>query len=148
MTELTGLAEKLKRAGHKLTAPRRAVVEVLEQDGEHLSPNEVLARGRQIYPRLSRATVYRTLDLLTGLGLIRPIYLHDTSQRYVTAQGGHHHLVCIDCGVAFEFEQCEADQLTVTLSERFQFEIHSHLLEFYGLCETCKQDQEINHNVS
>ena len=141
MTELTGLAEKLKRAGHKLTAPRQAVVQVLEQEGSHLSPNEILVQGRQIYPRLSRATVYRTLDVLTDLGLIRPIYLHDTSQRYVTAQGGHHHLVCTDCGTAYEFERCEADQLAVTLTERFGFEIHSHLLEFYGLCHTCKQDQ-------
>lgn len=141
MSELTGLAEKLKRAGHKLTAPRQAVVQVLEQEGEHLSPNEILAQGRTIYPKLGRATVYRTLDLLTDLGLIRPIYLHDASQRYVTAQGGHHHLVCTDCGIAFEFEQCEADQLAVTLAERFGFEIHSHLLEFYGLCHTCKQDQ-------
>jgi Fur family ferric uptake transcriptional regulator len=140
MTELTGLAEKLKRAGHKLTAPRQAVVQVLEQEGSHLSPNEVLAQGRHIYPRLSRATVYRTLDLLTDLGLIRPIYLHDTSQRYVTAQGGHHHLVCTDCGVAFEFEQCEADRLAEMLARQFRFEIHSHLLEFYGLCHTCKQD--------
>lgn len=141
MSELSGLAARLKVAGYKLTAPRQAVVQVLEQKGEHLSPNEVLTLGQQIYPKLSRATVYRTLDLLTDLGLIRPIYLHDTRQRYVTVQGGHHHLVCIDCGTAFEFERCDVDRLVMTLSERFRFEIHSHLLEFYGLCESCKRDQ-------
>jgi Fur family ferric uptake transcriptional regulator len=139
MSELTDLSEKLKRAGHKLTVPRRAVVQVLEQAGKHLSPNEVLTQGKQIYPKLSRASVYRTLDLLTGLGLIRPIYLHDTSQRYVTGQGGHHHLVCTHCGAAFEFESCHADQLVAALSERFDFEIHNHLLEFYGVCQDCKQ---------
>ncbi len=138
MSELADLATKLKRAGYKLTAPRQAVVQVLEHEGEHLSPNEVLALGRQIYPQLSRATVYRTLDLLTDLGLVRPIYLGDNRQRYVSGQGGHHHLVCIDCGAAFEFEGCQADRLAVTLSEKFQFEIHSHLLEFYGLCQTCR----------
>ena len=141
MCDLSDLAARLKVAGYKLTAPRQAVAQVLEQEGLHLSPNEILAQGKQIYPKLSRATVYRTLDLLTELGLIRPIYLHDASQRYVTTQGGHHHLVCTDCGAAFEFEQCEADQLAVTLTERFGFEIHSHLLEFYGLCRICKQDQ-------
>ena len=91
MSELAVLATKLKRAGYKLTAPRQAVEQVLEHEGEHLSPNEVLALGRQIYPQLSRATVYRTLDLLTDLGLVRPIYLGDNRQRYVTGQGGHHH---------------------------------------------------------
>ena len=141
MSDLNGLAARLKVAGYKLTAPRQAVAHVLEQEGPHLSPNEILARGKQIYPKLSRATVYRTLDLLTELGLIRPIYLHDASQRYVTAQGGHHHLVCTDCGAAFEFEQCDADQLVATLSERFCFEVHSHLLEFYGHCEICKPNQ-------
>jgi Fur family ferric uptake transcriptional regulator len=139
MSELTGLTAKLKRAGYKLTEPRLAVIQVLEQEDKHLSPEEVLALGQHIYPMLSRATVYRTLDLLTELGLIRPIYLGDTRQRYVTAQGGHHHLVCTDCGAAFEFEGCQANQLAAVLSERFGFEIHSHLLEFYGLCETCRQ---------
>jgi Fur family ferric uptake transcriptional regulator len=144
MSELNGLAQKLKRAGHKLTAPRRAVIQVLEEEGQHLSPNEVLAHGRHIYPRLSRASVYRTLDLLTGLGLIRPIYLHDTSQRYVTGRGGHHHLVCTHCGAAFEFETCHADQLAASLSERFGFEIRNHLLEFYGLCQDCKgEDKDV-----
>lgn len=141
MSELSGLAARLKRAGYKLTAPRQAVVQVLEEEGKHLSREEVLALGQQIYPKLSRATVYRTLDLLTDLGLIRPIYLGDTRQRYVTAQGGHHHLVCTDCGAAFEFERCQAHQLAMTLSEQFHFEIHSHLLEFYGLCEICKREQ-------
>ncbi len=142
MSELSGLAAGLKVAGYKLTSPRKAVLQVLEQEGDHLSPNEVLMLGQQFYPKLSRATVYRTLDLLTDLGLIRPIYLHDTSQRYVTAQGGHHHLVCIDCGTAFEFGRCDVDRLAVNLSEQFRFEIHSHLLEFYGFCETCNRDQE------
>ena len=141
MSEMSELAPRLKQAGYRLTAPRQAVIQVLEKEGQHLSPSEVLALGRQVYPTLSRATVYRTLDMLTDLGLIRPIYLHDTSQRYVTALGGHHHLVCTDCGISFEFEQCEAGQLAVMLADRFRFEIHSHLLEFYGLCHNCKQDQ-------
>lgn len=138
MSELTGLAARLKRAGYKLTDARLAVIEVLEREDKHLSSDEVLALGQYIYPKLSRATVYRTLDVLVELGLIRPIYLGDSRQRYVTAQGGHHHLVCVECGAAFEFKHCQADELAVQLSQQFHFEIHSHLLEFYGFCETCK----------
>ena len=138
MSELTGLAARLKRAGYKLTDARLAVIDVLEREGKHVSSDEVLALGQHVYPKLSRATVYRTLDVLVELGLIRPIYLGDTCQRYVTAQGGHHHLVCIECGVTFEFEHCQADELAARLSQQFHFEIRSHLLEFYGLCETCK----------
>lgn len=132
------LAEALRRAGYKLTAPRRAVIQVLEQEGEHLSSAEVWALGRQIYPFLSRATVYRTLELLTDLGLIRPILLNDTAQRYVSGKGGHHHLVCNVCGAVFEFERCGVDRLAAELAERFNFQIRSHLLEFYGICHACQ----------
>ncbi|PWH20598.1 MAG: transcriptional repressor [Ardenticatenia bacterium] len=134
------LAEALRRAGYKLTAPRKAIIQVLEQEGEHLSSGEVLMLGRQIYPLLSRATVYRTLGLLTDLGLIRPILLKekDTAQRYVTSEGGHHHLVCSTCGTVFEFERCNADYLAAELAERFDFQIRSHLLEFYGTCHACQ----------
>ena len=132
------LSARLKRAGYKLTAPRAAVTRVLENAHGHLSPGDVLALGRQTYPGLSRASVYRTLDLLTGLGLIRPILLGDTSQRYVANEGGHHHLVCGVCGAVFEFDRCGLDRLAVTLAEEYGFEIHSHLLEFYGTCQACR----------
>ncbi|MCS7259590.1 MAG: transcriptional repressor [Anaerolineae bacterium] len=121
-----------------MTAPRKAIVQVLEQEGKHLSSNEVLVLGRRIYPLLSRATVYRTLELLTNLGLIRPILLNDTAQRYVNGEGGHHHLVCSVCGAVFEFERCGIDRLAAELAERFDFRIRSHLLEFYGICRTCQ----------
>jgi len=131
-------AEALRRAGYKMTAPRKAIVQVLEQEGEHLSSGEVWALGRRIYPPLSRATVYRTLELLTNLGLIRPILLKDTAQRYVSGEGGHHHLVCSTCGAVFEFERCGVDRLAAELAERFDFQIRSHLLEFYGVCRNCQ----------
>jgi Fur family transcriptional regulator, ferric uptake regulator len=138
MAELIGLSAKLKRAGYKLTAPRRTVVQVLENEGEHLSSNEVLELGRQTHPTLSRATVYRTLELLTELGLVRPILLGDTSQRYVASEGGHHHLVCSDCGAVLDFDRCGVDRLADSLAEQHGFQIRSHLLEFYGTCRECQ----------
>jgi Fur family ferric uptake transcriptional regulator len=138
MPEATDLSLKLKHAGYKLTAPRRAVVQVLEEEGEHLSCHEVLALGRKLYPALSRATVYRTLDLLTELGFIRPILLGDASQRYVASEGCHHHLVCGGCGATYEFDRCGVDQLAMMLAGQYHFQIRSHLLEFYGTCKDCQ----------
>ncbi len=132
------LADSLRQAGYKLTAPRLAVLRVLEAEGEHLSPAEVLERGRAIYPTLSRATVYRTLELLTGLGVIRPIYLGDGGPCFTYARGGHHHLVCSACGAVIEFNECVVGELAQTLSDQFGFQIKSHLLEFYGLCGDCQ----------
>lgn len=128
----------MQAAGYRLTAPRRAVLRVLEETGVHLRPEEVLERARQIHPGLGRATVYRTLALLTGLGLLRPIRLGG-SPRLARVQGGHHHLVCLACGHSFSFPDCHEEELAEELAARFNFQIKSHLLEFYGLCPDCQE---------
>jgi Fur family ferric uptake transcriptional regulator len=138
MSTICNLAEQLKKAGYKLTPARRAVIEVLETEVEHPSHQQILEEGQKIYPKLSRATVYRTMELLVELRLVRPLYLNDPTQRFVSATGGHHHLVCSSCGKIFEFDQCTVDQLATELSGKYNFEIFSHLLEFHGLCETCQ----------
>lgn len=137
MSTISGLTQKLKQAGHKLTPARLAVIEVLESYNDHFNHAEILEAGRKIYPQLSRATVYRTMDLLVSLQLVRPLYLNDPTQRFISASGGHHHLVCCKCGNTVEFDHCTADQLSRELSEKYNFQIHNHLLEFQGLCETC-----------
>jgi Fur family ferric uptake transcriptional regulator len=138
MNSISGLAEKLKQAGYKLTRPRQAVIDVLESHPEHMSHDQILRAGRKIFPQLSRATVYRTMDLLVELDLLRPMYLNDPTQRFVSGYGGHHHLVCSGCGTVFEFEHCTVDQLAQELSQKYRFQIQGHLLEFYGKCEVCQ----------
>jgi Fur family ferric uptake transcriptional regulator len=133
---------RLRLAGYKITPPRLAVLEVIEQKGEHLNPNEILEQAKVIHPALGRATVYRTLDLLTQLGVVRPIYVGESGPTYIRADGNHHHLVCSRCGQVVDFDQCVADQMTHELSDRFGFEIMSHLLEFYGLCANCSTTKE------
>jgi Fur family ferric uptake transcriptional regulator len=139
MSTICDLAQQLKMAGYKLTPARSAVIQVLEKHtGGHLSHNQILVEGQKIYPKLSRATVYRTMELLVKLRLVRPLYLNDATQRFVSASGGHHHLVCSSCGQFFEFDHCSVEQLAHELSEKYDFQIYSHLLEFHGLCQTCQ----------
>jgi Fur family transcriptional regulator, ferric uptake regulator len=138
MSVISDLSQQLKRAGYKLTPARLAIAEVLETNPEHLSHDEILEEGKKLYPRLSRATVYRTLELLVELRLVRPIYLNEPTQRFVSAAGGHHHLVCSSCGQTFEFDHCTVQQLAQELAERFNFQIQNHLLEFQGLCRGCQ----------
>ena len=138
MSSMSNLAQAVKRAGYKLTCPRLAVIEVLETHPEHLSHNQILAEGKKICPQLSRATVYRTMELLVELNLVRPLYLSDATQRFVSAAGGHHHLVCSSCGAIVEFEHCTVAHLAQELSEMYDFEIRSHLLEFHGICKQCQ----------
>ena len=132
------MLERLRYTGHKLTPPRLAVLQVMEESHEHLSHSEILERGQAIYPALGRATVYRTLELLTNLGIVRPIYLGDQSVCFTRADGAHHHLICSECRQVIEFDECVIDELQETLSQRLNFEIRGHLLEFYGLCDRCQ----------
>lgn len=130
--------ERLRRAGWKITPARLAVLKVFEAEHEHLSPDEVLTRGRKICPALGRATVYRTLDLLTGLGVLRPIYLGDRRPCFTRIAEGHHHLVCSQCDRVTEFDDRGVRQIARRLSRKLGFEVQSHLLEFYGRCGKCR----------
>jgi len=138
VTEFSRLAQQLKKAGYKLTPARLAVLQVLENNHDHLCHNQILEEGQKIYPKLSRATVYRTMDTLVELQLMRPLYLNDPTQRFVSAAGGHHHLICTKCGATIEFDSCTVDVLAQKLETQFGFEIHNHLLEFQGTCAGCR----------
>ncbi|MFQ5945289.1 MAG: Fur family transcriptional regulator [Anaerolineae bacterium] len=133
------LSAHLTKAGYRLTQPRRAVLEVLEAEGEHLKPHQVMERAQTLHPSVGRATVYRTLELLSRLGLIRPMYLGDLAPSFSRSAGGHHHVVCTNCGTAVEIEECAAEDLSAALSKRLGFRITSHLLEFAGLCADCQE---------
>jgi Fe2+ or Zn2+ uptake regulation protein len=136
--EVSKLASKLRQSGYKLTPARLAIIEVLETSHDHLCHTQILEEGKKIYPKLSRATVYRTMNILVEQRLMRPLYLNDPTQRFVSAAGGHHHLICTRCGSIIEFDHCTADALARQLAEKFGFQIHSHLLEFQGTCVDCQ----------
>lgn len=134
----TDLIHRLRAAGYKITPPRLAVLEVIQREGEHFNPQEILVQAQAIHAQTGRATVYRTLELLTQLGIVRPIYVGEGSPTYIRADHAHHHLVCSHCGQIVEFDACAADLMGCELERRFGFRITSHLLEFYGVCAQCR----------
>lgn len=138
MSKEISFIARLRDAGYKITPPRLAVLEVIEQEGEHLDPAQILRRAQSIHPAIGRATVYRTLELLTQLNIVRPIYVGEHGPTYIRAEGGHHHLVCSTCGIVIDFDQCMAGDMMRDLTDRFGFQIQSHLLEFYGTCANCQ----------
>ena len=132
------VSERMQLAGYKLTPPRLAVLQVLDETDEHLSRAQILERVQAVQPAIGRATVYRTLELLIRLGVVRPIYLGEQNVCFTRADRGHHHLICSECGQVVEFDECTVGQLQETLAQRLNFDIRGHLLEFYGLCERCQ----------
>jgi Fur family transcriptional regulator, ferric uptake regulator len=132
-------AQRLRDAGYKLTNARIAVLNVLEQHGGHLTSAQVLDAVSEVDASIGRASVFRTLELLTTMAIIRPTYI-DSSQTptYVLLPDGHHHhIVCTQCNRVIEFEECELEELTHKLEDLHNIKLTGHLLEFYGTCDDC-----------
>jgi Fur family ferric uptake transcriptional regulator len=135
-----GIIQQLSLAGHRITLPRRAVIRALLEDEGYLSPSQVHERARAYCPTVGLVTVYRTLDLLAGLGFVRRIHIEDGCRGYAAASHGHrHHLVCRTCGATVEFEGCDLLPFVARVSRETGYAIEDHLLELVGLCTTCQQ---------
>ena len=137
--ELTPRAVRLRDAGHKLTNARLTVLSVLEESGGHITSAEVLERVNAADPSIGRASVFRTLDLLTSLSIIRPTYMNSslTPTYVLLPDGHHHHIICTNCNRVIEFEDCGLGEIESKLEDRLHVKLTGHLLEFYGLCDRC-----------
>ena len=145
MAGLDAALQKLRNAGYKITNARRAVLSVLQESGGHLTSADVLARVEARDPSIGRASVFRALDMLTGLAVIRPTFLNPRTPTYVLmSQGGHHsHIVCSHCDRVIEIDDCHVDSLTRELEARHNVNLSGHLLEFYGACDVCRYEEGV-----
>lgn len=142
MSEQSPYLQRLRKAGYKLTQARMTVLGVLEAEHGHITSSDILDKVEEVNSSIGRASVFRTLDLFTQLGIIRPTYI-DTSltPTYVMMhEGHHHHVICTNCNRVIEFDNCGLEALTRTLEEKLNVTISGHLLEFYGLCASCNTD--------
>lgn len=130
----------LSRQGHRVTDSRRAVMRVLTEAERPLSPQTIYEIGRVFRPRLGLVTVYRTLDLLEGLDLVRRVHRGDGCHGYVLSSPGHRHVVlCDGCGRAEEFVGADdLDDLIHRVEGHTGYRIDAHLLQLAGLCPDCR----------
>lgn len=134
--------QRLRQAGYKLTYARLTILEVLQQLGGHCTSGDVLEAVAEIDASIGRASVFRTLDLLTQLGIIRPTYIHTsaTPQYVMMPDGHHHHIICTNCNRVIEFDDCGLSALEERLQAELNIKIKGHLLEFYAVCDACERD--------
>ncbi len=133
-----------------MTPARHSVLDALSERGEHLTAEQVFKAASRRCPNIGLATVYRTLELLTNLGMVNKFDTGDDKARYEVAdgpgsKGHHHHLVCTSCRKIVDYEdfiQEEMDLLRKTeegLRKKYGFKINSHVMQFYGLCKACSK---------
>lgn len=114
-------------------------MQVIETHQGHLTSAEILDAVAQRDSSIGRASVFRTLDLLTRLAIIRPTYTAGsaTPTYVLMPDGHHHHIVCVQCHQTIEFADCGLDALGKKLEQELGVKLTGHLLEFYGLCMAC-----------
>ena len=125
----------------RLTAARRAIAEaVLERDG-HFPIEDLVQDLRRRGIRGSKATVYRTLPLLTEAGIIQQAVVTSEATSYEAAVGRDHHdhLVCRGCGKVVEFEFDAIEILQREIASRFGFTLEGHHHQLFGRCAACRQ---------
>jgi Fur family ferric uptake transcriptional regulator len=139
--ERRALLDELTSKGVRLTAQRRALIEVIQDARDHLDAGSLLERARQREPNIDRATVYRTIELLKKMRLIDELDLMhlDGEKHYyeVKTRRDHVHLACFRCGRIEEFTSPLFERLKAEISQAAGFAIRLTRLEMGGTCRNC-----------
>lgn len=138
----TDWQQRLRASGHRLTPQRELVLAAVETLG-HATPDEVFAEVRQHSAAINLSTVYRTLELLDELGLIRHAHLSDRAPTYHAATDHEHvHLVCRYCGAVLSVAQELVETALAPLVAEHGFEPDYPHLSVFGRCRDCVQGRE------
>lgn len=135
-------AALLRGRGERLTSPRVAVVRVLAGRHDHLTAEQVVAGVAQAAPAVHRASVYRALDTLAGLGIVAHVHLgHGTTTYHLAAPHlpQHMHAQCADCGRIFDLPADTLDGVVEHVAEVTGFRLEPAHVALSGTCEACTQ---------
>lgn len=128
-------------AGHRSGGARRAVIESLAAQTCCRSAQEIFDQLRGDGRRVGIASVYRTLDLLVGLGVVQRLDLGGGTSRYEPALPGgahHHHLVCVGCGEVSPFEDPGLERALEGTAARSDYSVVGHDVVLRGRCPDCR----------
>lgn len=129
----------ISEEGLKSTRQRADILDVFLNSTGHKNLTEIYAQVARINPKIGYTTVYRTLKLLTRLGLATQRKFADGETRYESAtEGTHHdHLICLRCGKIIEFKEEAIESLQERIAKRHGFKFFHHRMELYGYCDQC-----------
>jgi Fur family ferric uptake transcriptional regulator len=120
--------------GLKMTGPRRVIAQVLIQSRDHPDVEQVHARAQRLDPRISMATVYRTLKLMEESGILTRHDFGAARSRYeLVAKLHHDHLIDLASGKVVEFTNDEIERLQHKVAERLGYRLVGHRLELYAV---------------
>jgi Fur family ferric uptake transcriptional regulator len=130
---MSWIEKKCAEKGLRMTDQRRVIAKVLSNADDHPDAEEVYARAEKVDPKISLATVYRTLRLFGETGIIETHDFRDGRARYEAADNDHHdHLIDLTTGNVIEFVDEEIERLQERIAKKLGYELIDHRLELYG----------------
>ncbi len=135
------IIERCEANGLRLTEQRRTIAAVLQDADDHPDVEELYNRASAIDPRISLATVYRTVKLFEESGILEKHEFGDGRARYETADREHHdHLIDVHSGEVIEFVDPEIEALQEKIARKLGYKLKGHRLELYAVPLTDKDD--------
>jgi len=132
--KVSSLQDLCIERGMKMTEQRRVIAEVLSDSEDHPDVEQVYARSVKIDPRISIATVYRTVRLFEEAGLLDRLDFGDGRARYEQTSDDHHdHLIDVKSGKIIEFHDEEVESLQLQVARRLGYKLVGHRMELFGV---------------
>jgi len=128
------IIQRCAQNGLRMTDQRRTVAQVLEASQDHPDVEKLYARALKLDPRISIATVYRSVKLFEESGILEKLEFGDGRARYEDAERDHHdHLIDMNSGEVIEFIDPDIEALQEKIAERLGYRLKGHRLELYGV---------------
>ena len=130
----------VRESGRRVTLQRQIVLNVIETAEKHLDAESIFQRAREKDPNISLATVYRTLAVLTEMGLVDRSYLarnHEREHYEPVGAPKHHHFTCLDCHQVIEFQSPGLNQLIGQFQEELGVQVLHACICVEGYCSEC-----------
>lgn len=132
----------IKKRPLRMTRQRRIILDELKKVKSHPTADQVYEMVRRRLPKISLATVYRNLDILSGSGVILKIESGGTQRRYDGDTSDHSHIRCVRCNRVGDVFCAPVPVPAVDEADACGFTILGHRVEFYGLCPECAREKK------
>lgn len=140
MKHSDNIVQKVSEQGYRLTPQRLMILAAINSSDDHISAEEIYAQVVARYPYVNISTVYRTLELLKGLGLVTETDLGEGRVRYHPVdKGHHHHLVCQECGAIIDLDESVLAPLKSLLLQEYGFVADLKHLAIFGHHLNCRK---------
>lgn len=122
-----------------MTKQRQTILDVLRSTNSHPTADWIYEEVRRLIPNISLGTVYRNLGILKEMGEVMELDFGSTFSRYDGNPANHYHFKCVRCGNVYDLEMSLLTKLERDVELQTNHSITYHRLEFYGICEHCRQ---------